>query len=80
MSAERKPIAVDAERYSVTYRRDYGRDQGQWTERLFVTHAAAKQFAARKMAEPGWRVLGWPRKVRVPVYTPLADAAVRGGA
>lgn len=70
MSAERKPATVNAVRYAyaVTYRRDYGRDKGEWVERLFATHAAAKQFAARKMAEPGWRVRGWPRKVKVLVY------------
>jgi hypothetical protein len=54
-----------AVRYVVSVRRDCGTDQGDWHERLFSTHAAAKAYAQRKMAEPGWRVSGWPRKVEV---------------
>jgi hypothetical protein len=49
----------------VRYRVGYGRAGEPMSERLFSTHAAAKEFASRKMHEPGWRVDGWPRKVEV---------------
>ena len=50
-------------KYRVKFRNTLGPNPNEWAHRDFSKHAAAKQFAQRKMFDPGWKVAGWPTKV-----------------